>query len=219
MVFLCGNDIETAAATAVTNAGNLDEDLCTLVWPNVTDTVGKYLQGFETAAMFAGALCRRGIPNVNFNLLDLETATGVVSLITDIDALISGGVTPIEISDSEVRAVRAVTTSSDPLEQELSVRLNVNIIKRTIQRNLERTYLTSGNTLETRESIKTTVTDILVRYNDNGILTTDERTGTPGYKAPLVETDANDARRVIVTVEIAPTQPLVWIVVNLYVRL
>lgn len=215
----------TSASTAISENGTANNDRLIGVWPTVTDLVGKYLTGAEGAAMVAGAVIGRGLPGANMNLLELPEATGVEVPVADFDALFNGGVSAIELQDGVVRVTRLVTSSitlngvaSDLLE-EASVRLNVDQLERTIQRTLEKKFLTSGNTLDTRIAIQGEVSKILAAYNNAGILAQDETTGTPGYKAPIVATDSANRKQVNVDIEIAPSMPLVFIKLNFKINI
>lgn len=225
MVALRGCQRGTTESSAVSKATAHNDDFMILVFPTLLDKNGKYLDGYMGAAAMAGAVAGRGVPGVNFNLLELESFAGVEVEISNIDTLIAGGVTPIELRDNVIRGVRLMTTSltingqpSDLLE-EGSVRFNVNRIQRTVQRALEQRFLTAGNTPSTREQIRSTVKNILRDFAIQEILVTDEATGTPGFKDPLVRTDSNNRKQVNVEIEIAPTLPLVFIQLNFRINL
>ena len=225
MIALRGMARGTTEAASIIQAAVHDSDFMIQIFPTLTDKNGKYLQGFMGASAVCGAISGRGVPGVNFNLLDLESFGGVEAEIADIDALIDGGVTPIELRDNAIRVVRLMTTSltlesvpSDLLE-EGSVRVNVNHIQRTVQRALEKRFLTAGNTPSTREQIRSTVKNLLREFALSEILVTDEVTGTPGFKDPIVKTDSSNRKQVNVEIEIAPTLPLVFIKLNFRINL
>lgn len=212
-------------ATAKSATSGHDDSGMVAVWPTVLDKNGKYLTGSFGAAAVAGAISGRGVPAVNYNLLELDSFGGIETDITDYDALIENGVSPIEFVDNTIRVSRLITTnltidgSPSDLLQEASVRINVNHIKRTVQRQLERRFLRSGNTPSTREQIRSTVRNILISFVQNEILTTDEATGTPGFKDPQVTPDPENRKQVRIEVEIAPTLPLVWMDLNFRLNL
>lgn len=225
MVAIRGWARGVSASTAISDQATSNDDRLIGVFPTTTDLVGKYLTGAEGAAQVAGAAIARGIPGANMNLLELPDATGVEAPISDFDALFNGGVSPIELQDGVVRVTRLVTSSvtinsvaSDLLE-EGSVRLNIDQLQRNIQRTLEKKFLTSGNTLDTRIAIQGEVTKILAAYNNAGILAQDETTGIPGYKTPVVTTDSTNRKQVNVDIEIAPTMPLVFIRLNFRINI
>lgn len=225
MVAVRGFARGTSEATAITSANTSNDDRLLAVFPTLTDEIGKYMSGFEGAAMVAGAIIGRGVPGPNFNLLELVNASGVEAPIADFDAMLEGGVSAIELEDNTVRLTRLITTSvtidsvaSDLLE-EGSVRLNVDQLQRLVQRTLERKFLTSANTLATRLAIGNEVTRILSIYNELGILAQDETTGTPGYKTPSVTTNSANRKQIDVAMEIAPAMPLVFIKLNFRINL
>jgi uncharacterized protein YqfB (UPF0267 family) len=216
---------ETSNADARLASAALDTDNFIAVYPALADGNGKYLPGQFAAAGVIGAISGRGLPNVNYNFLELKSFGGVFIDITDFDLDHQAGLTSIEIRDGIIRVIRLATTSitygggPSNLLEEASVRVNVNHIKRTVQRGLERRFMTAGNTLYTRESIRTFCVGVLRKFNADGILATDERTGTPGFRDPIVLTDSENPKKVNVDLEIAPTQPLVFININFAINL
>lgn len=225
MVGIRGIARGTSESSAKSAATAINKDEIFMFYPTLTDEVGRYLTGAYGAAAVAGAICGRGIPYPNYNLLTLQGFTGVEAQIADFDACTAAGLSVIELQGTDIRATRLMTTSvtidsvnSDLLE-EGSVRLNVNSVQRTIQRRLESKYLTVGNTSSVRNQIQSEVKNMLQTFNDEGILAEDETTGTPGFKDPIVKTNATNRKQVDVEIEIAPTQPLVFIKLNFKLNL
>lgn len=140
--------------------------------------------------------------------------------IADIDALISGGVTPIELRFNTIHIVRFVTTYTklngvpDATWREASIRLNVDNIQKTLAQRVQAKFLQSGNTPQIRLAIKTEAIAALNQYASSGILVADERTGTPAYLEPVVSTDANDNTKVNVDIQVSPGKPLNFISLN-----
>lgn len=136
------------------------------------------------------------------------------------DALISGGVTPIELKYNTVHIVRFVTTYttlngvSDKTWTEASIRLNVDNIEKTLAQRVQGKFLQSGNTPQARLAIKSETIALLNQYVASGVLVADERTGTPAYLDPVVTTDANDNTKVNVDIQLSPGKPLNFISLN-----
>jgi hypothetical protein len=126
------------------------------------------------------------------------------------DALITAGVTPIELKYNTIHIVRFVTTYTklngvpDATWKEASIRLNVDNIQVTLSRRIQAKFLQSGNTPQIRLAIKTEVIAALNVFASAGILVADERTGTPAFADPIVSTDANDNTKVNVDIQICP---------------
>ena len=212
-------------STIVTSASTLNSKRSILVYPLLADFNGAVLSGAETAAVVAGAIASNGIPKLNHNFTTLSSVGGVTTRITDMDALISGWVTPIELKYNTIHLVRFVTTYTklnwvpDKTWNEAAIRLNVDNIQKTLSQRIQAKFLQSGNTPQIRLAIKTEVIATLNLFAASGILVADEITGTPAYKDPVVTTDPTDNTRVNVDIEICPGKPLnfIWLTFRIFV--
>lgn len=209
-VYFRGAESADTESTVVTKATALNSKRVVMFFPLLADFNGALLTGGETAATIAGAIAGNGVPKLNHNFTTLSSVGGVASRIADMDALISGGVTPVELKYNTIHLVRFVTTYTklngvpDATWKEASVRLNVDNIQKTLSQRIQSKFLQSGNTPQIRLAIKMEVIAALNVFASTGILVADERTGTPAFKDPVVSTDVNDNTRVNVDIEISP---------------
>lgn len=207
-------------ANAITKAQALNSKRVVSVYPLLADFNGAVLTGGETAATVAGAIAGNGVPKLNHNFTTFANVGGVSARITDYDALITGGVSPIELKFNTIHIVRFVTTYTtlngvpDATWKEASVRLNVDHIQRALTRRVQGKFLQSGNTPQIRLAIKTETIALLNQYAASGILVADEATGTPAFRDPVVSTDTNDNTKVNVDIELSPGKPLNFISLN-----
>lgn len=219
-VYIRGPEAVDTEATSITKAQTLNSKRVVSVYPLLADFNGALLTGGETAATVAGAIAGNGVPKLNHNFTTFSNVGGVASRITDYDALITGGVSPIELKYNTIHIVRFVTTYTtlngvpDATWKEAAVRLNVDHIQRTLTRRVQGKFLQSGNTPQIRLAIKTEAIAVLNQYAADGILVADERTGTPAFRDPIVSTDANDNTKVNVDIELSPGKPLNFISLN-----
>lgn len=216
------SDTESTVAAKALAANN---KRVIITYPLLVDFNGATVTPGETAAAFAGVLAGNGVPKLNHNFSSFENFAGVSARINDMDALISSGVTPIELKYEEIHIVRFVTTYTkkngvpDSTWKEGAVRLNVDSIQKTISRVVQQKFLQAGNTPQVRLAIEKEVTALLNVFASSQILVQDERTGTPAFQKPVVSTDANDATKVNVDISISPGKPLNFISLNFKVFL
>lgn len=136
------------------------------------------------------------------------------------DALITGGVTPIELKFNSIHIVRFVTTYTllngvpDATWKEAAVRLNVDNIQKTLAVRVQQKFLQSGNTPQIRLAIKSETIAVLNTFVAAGVLVADEVTGTPAYLEPVVSTDSVDNTKVNVDIQLSPGKPLNFISLN-----
>jgi len=212
-------------ASTISKAQALNSDRCISVFPLLTDFNGKLSTSGEVASAVAGSIAGNGVPKLNHNFTVFESFGGVASKISDMDALISGGVTPIELKYSTIHIVRLVTTRTsqnsipDYTRQEGSVRLNVDFLEKAVSKVLHTKFLQQGNTSQVRLAMKAEVLAMLSKYQAMDILVADEITNTPAYRDPVVSTDSSDRTKVNVDVEVSPGRPLNFISLNFKVYL
>lgn len=204
-------------AAVQTNATTHNSNRVICCWPLLTDFIGLALSPGETAAVLAGAIAGNGIPKLNHNFTSFEGVGGVEAAITDMDAVISSGITPIELKNDSIHIVRFVTSKTetdnvpDLQWQEAAVRLNVDNIQKTLSRVIQQKYMQKGNTPETRTALAQEVVSVLEAYASQSILVGDETRNIPAYRQPVVSVDADDSTKVNVEVEISPGKPLNFI--------
>lgn len=211
------SDTET---TVVTKAQALNSKRTVSLYPLITDFDGNVLSGGETASAVAGAIAKNGVPKLNHNLTSISSAGGVSTRISNMDALISGGVSPIELKYGTIHIVRLVTTYAkldgvpDTTWQEAAVRLNVDAIEKTMARRMQSKFLQSGNTPQVRLAIKAETVSILKQFESLGVLVADPVSGTPAFLDPIVSVDATNPTKVNVDIQIRPGLPLNFIGLN-----
>lgn len=219
-VFIRCVDSDINAAAAIVSAGVANDDRVVLLYPTLKDFNGKTLEGNIVSSAVAGAISKNGIPKLNHNYTQLVNFGNVYARITDYDALINGGVTPIELKNSTIRVVRFITTwllkngVLDTTWKEAAVRLNVDYMEKTIQNRLQSLYMQKGNTERTREAIKQTIISALQEFEAQEIIKADATRGLVAYKTPVITTDAGDSTKVNAEIQICPTKPLNFITLN-----
>ena len=148
------------ASALVAAAAVLDCERMTLVTPAfVSGAPG------SVAAAVAGAAAGSADPALPLNGAKLEGLSGLVSCFTDgeINALVQGGVTPVENVGGEVSVVRAVTTRTttggvpDATWRELSTILIVDDVIPAVRDALRAKFSRTKNTAQTRGAIRTQV--------------------------------------------------------------
>jgi hypothetical protein len=157
---------------------------------------------------------------LNLNFSEFKTLKWVSAPITNNDTLILGWISAIELKYGSLHMVKVVTTKTlsnwipDSTWREASIRLNVDIIEKTIAISLQRLYMNQGNTPTVRGSIKDKVISILNYFTWLNILVADENTNTPAFQTPLVTTDVLDSSKVNIDIWISPWKPLNFIQLN-----
>ena len=202
------------AATVQTNATNHNSSRVVQLFPNLVDFNGKTLNPGETAAVVTGAIALNGVPWPNHNLTSFVSVGNAETKITDMDALIAAGVTPLELKGGTVHIVRLVTTYTllnnvpSTLWQEGSVRLNVDYIQRVLARDVQAKFLQKGQNPQTLLALKQEVNAYLSQFASSNILVADVTRNVPAFRPPVVTVDADDATSVTVEIEISPGKPL-----------
>lgn len=166
----------TAAAVA------LNSERMVLAAPAGDGTAGPWV-----AAAVAGAICGQSDPAVPLGGAELQ---GVGSLAdnyteTELDTLILGGVTPVELAAGRCSVVRGVTTrtktngAADSSWRELGTILVIDDVIPTIRRDLQSRFARSKNTRQVRGAIRSQVVILLEQKLAAEIIT--------GYDSVTVE--------------------------------
>lgn len=219
-VYIREPEADDTDAIVIANAQSHNTSRVMCPFPLFTAFNGKKEIDGLTAAGFAGALAGNGVPKLNHNFTKFKTVGGVTEKITDMDALISAGVTPIEFKKSEIYIVRFVTTETRQngvpyyVWREGAVRLNVDYIEKDIADAVQAKFMQVGNTQQTRDALKEEIIVKLKKYESQNIIVPDVNTNTPAYKEPVVSVDPSDNTAVDVDIEISPGKPLNFINLN-----
>lgn len=136
--------------------------------------LGDTLTGAQVAAAVAGAICGQSDPAIPLGGAELR---GIDSLETrfgeaDLDTLIQGGVTPVEMTAGSAWVVRGVTTRTqtggipDRTWRELTTILVVDDVIPTLRESLQARFRRTKNTQQVRSAIRSQV--ILELENKKG---------------------------------------------------
>lgn len=153
------------AAELVARAEKLNSERVLLVGPDVLDSQGKVLPGVFGAAAVAAAIAVSHDPAVPLNGATLYGLSGLTEQYgdNDIDLLVRGGVTPLEVSAGILSPVRGITTrtttggSADATWREATTILIVDDVIPTIRTSLRSKFTRSKNTAQTRSAIRSQV--------------------------------------------------------------
>ncbi|MGM9619322.1 MAG: phage tail sheath subtilisin-like domain-containing protein [Oscillospiraceae bacterium] len=146
----------------ITRAAALNSERMVLVGPDALDESGGELPGRIAAAAVAAAIAVNRDSAVPLNGAVLKGLTGVGQQFeeTEVDALVRGGVTPLESVSGEVSPIRAVTTrtTTDGIEdstwRELTTILIVDDVIPEIRDTLRRRFARAKNTAQTRGAVR-----------------------------------------------------------------
>lgn len=149
----------------VERAKGLNSERMVLVGGDVLDEQGESLGGVYAAAALAGVLSRSTDSALPINGETLEGFGGMAAQYSDnqIDLLVRGGVTPLEMSQGEVSVVRGITTRTttdgvaDATWRELTTVLIVDDVIPTVRNALRSRFMRKKNTLQTRGAIRSQV--------------------------------------------------------------
>lgn len=149
----------------VERAKTLNCERAVLVGPDVLDESGAVLSSVCGAAALAGVIAASTDPAVPLNGVSLKGLSGLSKRLNDneIDALVQGGVTPLEAVGGVISPVRNVTTRSltggeaDMTWRELSTILIVDDVIPAIRRGLKSRFVRSKNTPQTRSAVRSQV--------------------------------------------------------------
>ena len=170
-----GESVEELTA----RAGQLNSERVVLVAPAAVDQEGTPLTGARAAAAMAGAIAGETDPALPLGGAVLQGLYGLEGSYADeeLDALIQGGVTPLESVGGEVSVVRAVTTrtktgeAADASWRELTTILVVDEVIPGIRRALRSRFQRAKNTAQSRGAIRSQVILELENRVDREIIT------------------------------------------------
>lgn len=164
-VAVVGGPAGATVSQLVTQAAALGSERMVLVGPAALDEDGESLSGARCAAAVAGAIAGLGDPALPLGGAELPGLSGLEARCSEseIDALVRGGVTPLESIGGTVRVVRGVTTRTktgstpDASWRELSTVLIVDDVIPGIRDSLRVRFSRAKNTEQSRGAIRSQV--------------------------------------------------------------
>ena len=158
-----GGASETAAKL-VERAGKLNSERMVLVGPDMKDENGTELPGVFAAAA-AAVIAGESDPSVPVNGAVLAGFSGLSASYDDtqVDTLVTGGVTPLECVSGEVSIVRGITTrtttggAADKTWRELTTVRIVDDVIPALRASLRARFVRSKNTAQVRAAIRSQV--------------------------------------------------------------
>lgn len=157
---------ETAEAL-VKRAGELNSERVVLVAPAVSQEAG----GTWVAAAVAGAICGGSDPALPLGGAELQGISALEKRLdeSEVDALIRGGVTPVERVGGSCWVIRGVTTrtktgqASDQTWRDLTTILVVDDVIPGVREALRARFPRAKNTAQTRGAVQSLVVEVLER--------------------------------------------------------
>ena len=157
---------ETAEAL-VKRAGELNSERVVLVAPAVSQEAG----GAWVAAAVAGAICGGSDPALPLGGAELQGISALEKRLdeSEVDALIRGGVTPVERVGGSCWVIRGVTTrtktgqASDQTWRDLTTILVVDDVIPGVREALRARFPRAKNTAQTRGAVQSLVVEVLER--------------------------------------------------------
>jgi len=154
-----------SAAELVERARGLNSERMVLLGGDVLGESGEALGGVYAAAALAGVLCRSSDSALPINGETLEGFGGIAEQYSDnqIDLLVRGGVTPLEMYQGAVSVVRGITTRTttdgvaDATWRELTTILIVDDVIPAVRNALHSRFMRKKNTVQTRGAIRSQV--------------------------------------------------------------
>lgn len=164
-IAVVGGGSGEAVSALVTRAAGLNSERVLLVAPEVLDTDGAPLSAVFAAAAVAGVIAVSDDPAIPLNGAALDGLGGVGTAYTDndIDALVRGGVTPLESVGGTISPVRGVTTrtttggAADATWRELTTILIVDDVISDVRDALRAKFTRAKNTDQSRGAIRSQV--------------------------------------------------------------
>ncbi len=149
----------------IAQAGALQSERVMLVAPAGVSTAGADIGAPYAAAAVAGVLSQTTDPALPLSGAVVPGLSGVVARYeeNDIDALILGGVTPLEAYAGQVSVIRAVTTRTktgeigDATWRELSTVRIADAVISDVRNALRARFSRAKNTAQTRDAVKSQV--------------------------------------------------------------
>ncbi len=149
----------------VERAESINSERMVLVGGDVLGESGEPLGGVYAAAALAGVLSQNTDSALPINGETLAGVGGVAEQYSDaqIDLLVRGGVTPLEMRQGAVSVVRGITTRTttdgmpDPTWRELTTILIVDDVIPAVRNALRSRFMRKKNTIQTRGAIRSQV--------------------------------------------------------------
>lgn len=163
-IAVVGADVNSAGEL-VSRAESLNYERMVLAAPNAVDKEGSEMSGIYVAAALAGRISAEGDPAIPIGGAVLKGLYGLAAKYGDgdIDTLIRGGVTPVEVSGGDISVVRGVTTktktggASDSTWRELTTILIVDNVIPAIRDSLRAKFSRAKNTVQSRGAVRSQV--------------------------------------------------------------
>ena len=182
---------EESVSQLVARAKELNSERVVLVAPGISEEAG----GALVAAAVAGAICGEGDPALPLGGVELRGIPGLALRYgeSELDTLLQGGVTPVELAGGVCSVVRGVTTRtttggvSDSTWRELTTILVVDDVIPGVRNALRAKFPRAKNTAQTRGAVRSQVILELERKLASEIITGyGEVTVQPLEEAPTV---------------------------------
>lgn len=182
---------EESVSQLVARAKELNSERVVLVAPGISEEAG----GALVAAAVAGAICGEGDPSLPLGGVELRGIPGLALRYgeSELDTLLQGGVTPVELAGGVCSVVRGVTTRtttggvSDSTWRELTTILVVDDVIPGVRNALRAKFPRAKNTAQTRGAVRSQVILELERKLASEIITGyGEVTVQPLEEAPTV---------------------------------
>lgn len=175
-IAVVGAPEEETAEALVARAKALASPRVVLVAPAAA---GEDVPGALTAAAVAGAICGEGDPALPLGGAVLQGLSGLTASYSEaeLDALIQGGVTPVEAAGGRISVVRGVTTrtetggAADNTWRDLSTILVVDYVVPGVRQALQTRFTRTKNTPQVQGAIRSQVILELERYKAAEIIT------------------------------------------------
>ena len=173
---------EESVSQLVARAKELNSERVVLVAPGISEEAG----GALVAAAVAGAICGEGDPALPLGGVELRGIPGLALRYgeSELDTLLQGGVTPVELAGGVCSVVRGV---SDSTWRELTTILVVDDVIPGVRNALRAKFPRAKNTAQTRGAVRSQVILELERKLASEIITGyGEVTVQPLEEAPTV---------------------------------
>lgn len=170
-----GYEKSTTVKDAIADAQEYNSGRLYGSYPNLLDIDGNEVSGVFSAAALAGQVAAETDPSMPMTNVQLNGFYGVANKLEDseMDALIVGGVIPLEALGGNIFIVRAVSTytkspdgETDITWQEITTTRISDYIFKDLRSRLRRNYARAKQTQETRDSIKSEVISSLLAYQE-----------------------------------------------------
>lgn len=163
----CRALVDRVAEALVKRAGELNSERVVLVAPAVSQEAG----GAWVAAAVAGAICGGSDPALPLGGAELQGISALEKRLdeSEVDALIRGGVTPVERVGGSCWVIRGVTTrtktgqASDQTWRDLTTILVVDDVIPGVREALRARFPRAKNTAQTRGAVQSLVVEVLER--------------------------------------------------------